>query len=54
MPTYDATEAHDHVAPAMMDRFKEALAEADRDGMETVSVIIVNGVPILYNIRDKA
>lgn len=54
MPTYDATEAHNHVMPKMMERFKEALAQTERDGMETVSVIISSGVPIVYNIREKS
>jgi len=37
----------------MMDAFKQALADADRDGQEVYSVIVVNGVPIMYSVRDR-
>lgn len=53
MATFDATEAHKHVKPEMMDRFKQALADAEAEGKEVYSVIISNGVPIMYSIRDK-
>ncbi|WP_222658121.1 hypothetical protein [Curtobacterium sp. TC1] len=53
MPTYDATETHKHVKPEMMDSFKQALANANRDGQEVYSVIVTNGVPIIYSVRDR-
>lgn len=54
MPTYDATEAARHIKPELMRDFKEALANADSDGQEVYSVIVANGVPIVYSVRDKS
>ncbi|GAA1494720.1 hypothetical protein [Curtobacterium herbarum] len=54
MPTFDATEAHKRVKPEMMEAFKQALADADREGQEVYSVIVVNGVPLMYSVRDRA
>lgn len=53
MPTFDATEAHNHVKPEQMDSFKKALARADQEGKEVYEVFIANGVPVMYSIRDK-
>ncbi|MEU4014255.1 hypothetical protein AB0E56_03225 [Microbacterium sp. NPDC028030] len=53
MATYDATEAHKHIKPELMDEFKKALADADAQGQEVYSVIIGKGVPLLYSVRDK-
>ncbi|WP_412875703.1 hypothetical protein ACL00Q_04250 [Curtobacterium flaccumfaciens pv. flaccumfaciens] len=54
MPTYDAGEAEQQVAPQQMEAFKKALADAEAEGKEVYSVFISNGVPILFSIRDKA
>jgi len=54
MPTYEATEAHKYVKPEMMEAFKQALADANREGQEVYSVIVMNGVPITYSVRDRA
>lgn len=54
MPTFDATEAHDHIKPEMQQAFKDALADAAHQGQEITSVIVANGVPISCNVRDKA
>lgn len=54
MPTFDATEAYRHIKLEMQQAFKDALADADRQGQEVTSVIVANGVPIIYNVRDKA
>lgn len=54
MPKYDATAAREHIKPEMQQAFKDALADADRQGQEVTSVIVANGVPIVYNVRDKA
>lgn len=54
MPSFDATEAHQHIKPELMDGFKQALADAEADGQEVHSVTIANGVPILYSVSDRA
>lgn len=54
MATYDATEAHNHIKPEMLPEFKKALADAEAEGKEVYSVIVGNGVPLLYSIRDKS
>ena len=54
MPTYEATAAHEHIKPEMQQAFMDALADADRQGQEVTSVIVANGVPFIYNVRDKA
>jgi hypothetical protein len=51
--TYDATEAHRHIKPEMLPEFKKALADAEAQGQEVYSVIVGNGVPLLYSVRDK-
>lgn len=53
MATIDATEAHNHIDPAHMESFKDALAEAKREGRRITSVVIANGVPIVYNSVDE-
>lgn len=54
MPNFDATEAHNHVKPEQMEKFKAALADAEREGKEVYEVFIAGGVPIMYSIRDKS
>lgn len=53
MPTYPGTEAHKHVKDSMQADFKKALADAANDGKEIYEVMVVNGVPVIYSIRDK-
>lgn len=53
MATFDATEAHKHVKPELMGEFKKALADAEAQGQEVYSVIVGNGIPLLYSVRDK-
>ncbi|MFS0894713.1 hypothetical protein [Microbacterium sp. 179-I 3D3 NHS] len=53
MATYDATEAHKHIKPELMPEFKKALADAEAQGQEVYSVIVGNGVPLMYSVRDK-
>lgn len=53
MPTYDATEAHRHISPEQLEAFKKTIADAEAEGKELVSVIVMNGTPLVYNIRDK-
>lgn len=37
----------------MVERFKDAIQEADREGKEVYSALVANGVPLIYSIRDK-
>ena len=53
MATFDATEAHKHIKPELMDEFKKTLADAEAQGQEVYSVIVGNGVPLMYSVRDK-
>lgn len=53
MPSYDATEAHEHIKPEQMAAFKQAIADAEAEGKEVYSVFVTNGVPLMYSIRDK-
>lgn len=50
---YDATEAHRFIKPELMDDFKEAIAEAEREGKQITGVFVVSGVPVVYNIEGK-
>ncbi|WP_156459457.1 hypothetical protein [Microbacterium sp. Leaf436] len=53
MATYYAAEAHTHIKAELLPEFKKALADAEAEGKEVYSVIVGNGVPLLYSIRDK-
>lgn len=53
MATYDATEAHRHIKPELMEEFNKTLADAEAQDQEVYSVIIGNGVPLMYSVRDK-
>lgn len=53
MATFDATEAPKHIRPELMREFKKALADAEAQGQEVNSVIVGNGVPLLYSVMDK-
>ena len=53
MATFDATEAPKHIKPELMAEFKKTLADAEAEGQEVYSVIIGNGVPLMYSVRDK-
>lgn len=54
MATFDATEAHNHIKPDLMDEFKKSLADAEAQGQEVYSVIVGNGVPLMYSVRDRS
>lgn len=53
MATVDASEAHKLIKREKLEDFKKTLADADAEGKEVYSVIVSNGVPVLYSIRDK-
>ncbi len=42
------------IKPEMVERFKDAIQEADREGKEVYSAFVANGVPLVYNIREKS